>query len=184
MCILDRKDSRIHRMFNMKKDLLIKSHPWGVRYAEILTFDPVLCPLSRQKAAQHQDLYQSRNPQCPCEGGCVAQSLLDMTGTFHYTVSLQSRLRYEWLRCHLTDSFSLRIEITFEKLALNVLAHIQRLTSTTWTSHTDAGWVPNVDEVSAKVFRRNLAEDTCHSNFSTGPFWGSLGVDESKGSLK
>lgn len=58
----------------------------------------------------------------------MAQALFRHDGhVSHNTVSLQSRLREEWAKCHLKEHFSPRIEIKSKKLALNVLAHIQSL---------------------------------------------------------
>ena len=61
-----------------------------------------------------------------CGGGCVAQALFRHDRhVSHSTVSLRSRLRLERAKCHLNQRVSPRIEIKFEKLALNVLAHIR-----------------------------------------------------------
>lgn len=59
---------------------------------------------------------------------------VDMMGMFH-TVSLQSR---NGAKCHSKEHFSPKIEIEFEKLALNVLAHIQSLANATQQSHAGA----------------------------------------------
>ncbi|KAF0040658.1 hypothetical protein F2P81_006556 [Scophthalmus maximus] len=55
-CVLDGKDQLSRR----EPDLLTESHLWRVRYTTILTFDPVQCLLSRQKAVQYQDLLANK----------------------------------------------------------------------------------------------------------------------------
>lgn len=123
-------------------------------------------------------------------GGCVAQALLRHDRQVsHNTVSLQSRLRREWSKCHLSEWFSPRKEIKFEKLALDVLANIQSLSEHNLNiTHGMPGTarIPRVVSVTRSVLRcfwRNPAEDTLQidNTFWTGPLTRSLGADESKG---
>lgn len=114
-------------------------------------------------------------------GGCVAQALFRQAGhVSHNAVSLQFRLRSEGAKCRSREIFSPTVEIKSKKLALDVLAHIQSLASTTWTSRTDTDKRRLSDEVSAKVLLRNPAKDTTSSEQG---LTGSLGADESKGFL-
>lgn len=89
-CVLDGKDQLSRR----EPDLLTESHLWRVRYTTILTFDPVQCLLSRQKAVQYQDLLANKERlknRCGTDkavwhGPCWDTTGMFLTTQYHYSL--------------------------------------------------------------------------------------------------
>lgn len=170
--------------FSYKQELLPVLSPLASEIHNIATFSHVQCLfISRQKErGKKQSNIETFNKQ-ECLKTSEVQRRVCGTGpvqTSWTRFPQQFRLRSEGAKCRSREDFSPTVEIKSKKLALDVLAHIQSLASTTRTSRTDADKRRLSDEVSAKVLLRNPAKDTTSSEQG---LTGSLGADESKGFL-
>lgn len=142
-------------------------------------YNPGPCLLSRQTHIHDQHLSRPLANKNAYKlmwyrGGSVAQALFRHDRHIsHNTVSLQSRLREKTStngQCHLKERFSPRIEIKIEKLALNVLAHIQSLQLAEREHHTqtmDTARIPNAVSVTRSALRCFLGIQR-RTHFTTG----------------